>query len=412
MRNAFAWVLVWLLFNAVAISSASAQDGSSVPVDTIPKRVFKRLDIFPAISYAPETKLTLGVIGIKYFDLSKGDLSTPISNLEFLGVYTLNKQIVFETRWEVFTRQRQWRTRGEAFFNRYPDRNYGIGNDAAVLVLKQNDNGGQDTVNYMFYTSDRIKVSPVVLRKIRPNLYAGVQYDMEYLFNMKTHTDEYFYVQADSVNIQRLPVAGVRSGIGFQVLYDNRERVINPLKGTVIELNNLNYGKFVGSDYRFTLLSVDARHYINTFKNQTLALRAVGMLEFTDDQIPMRALGRVGGHKFIRGYFKGTYQDKNMLAFETEYRLPFWPEGTKAKLWQVWKRLGIVGFVSGAQVFHEASDVRLDGFNLAVGCGLRVLFNPQSRVNLRFDYAFGLRNDSDGPGKRQRGFYFFLGEAF
>ncbi len=412
MKNLFLCSLVCLIVNVVEISRAGAQSSTPARADTFPKREFKRLDIFPAISYSPETKLTLGAIGIKYFDLSKDDLSTPISNLEFLGVYTLNKQIVVETRWEVFTRQRQWRTRGEAFFNRYPDRNYGIGNDAAVLVAKQNDSGGADTVNYMFYTSDRIKVSPVVLRKIRPSLYAGVQYDMEYLFNMTIHTDQYVYLQSDSVNIQRLPVAGVRSGIGFQVLYDNRERVITPLKGTVIELNNLNYGRFVGSDYQFTLLSVDARHYINTFKNQTLALRAVGAMEFTDDQIPMRALPRVGGHKFIRGYFKGTYQDYNMLAFETEYRLPFWPEGTKSKLWQVWKRLGIVGFVSGAQVFHETSDVRLDGFNLAVGGGLRILFNPQSRVNLRFDYAFGLRNDSDGPGKRQSGFYFFLGEAF
>ena len=92
--------------------------------------------------------------------------------------------------------------------------------------------------------------------------------------------------------------------------------------------------------------------------------------------------------------------------------MPFWPEGTTAKLWQIWKRLGIVGFISGAQVFHETSDFQIDAFNIAMGGGLRILFNPQSRVNIRIDYAIGLSKGSDGINKRQRGLYFNLGEAF
>ena len=46
------------------------------------------------------------------------------------------------------------------------------------------------------------------------------------------------------------------------------------------------------------------------------------------------------------------------------------------------------------------------------GGGLRILLNKTSRANIRIDYAVALRNNSDGPGKRQSGFYFFLGEAF
>lgn len=380
--------------------------------DTTLKRDYKKLDIFPAISYSPETSLTLGAIGIAYFDLSKGDLSTPVSNVEFLGVYTLKQQIAVETKWEVFSKGKKWRTRGDGFFNRYPDRNYGMGNTAGALVVEVDEAGARDTLNYLNFNSDRIKFTPAILRQIRPNLYLGLSYDMEHLYNMRYMADEYYFLNADSAYIQGLAVDGTRSGIGLQLLFDNRDRIINPLKGSLIELNNLNYGRFVGSDYRFNVVSLDARQYINTFKNQTLALRVLGTMEFTDDQIPMRAMGRVGGHKFIRGYFKGTYQDHNMLAFESEYRLPLWQEGTNAKLWQVWKRLGVVGFVSGAQVFHNTADFQWDNFNLAVGGGIRVLFNPQSRVNLRFDYAVGLRKGSDGPGERQSGFYFFLGEAF
>ena len=44
------------------------QAGQDSVQQTTGPRDFKRLDIFPAISYAPETKLTLGAIGFLYFD--------------------------------------------------------------------------------------------------------------------------------------------------------------------------------------------------------------------------------------------------------------------------------------------------------------------------------------------------------
>ncbi|MBK7940249.1 MAG: BamA/TamA family outer membrane protein [Lewinellaceae bacterium] len=207
-------------------------------------------------------------------------------------------------------------------------------------------------------------------------------------------------------------MAGFRSGAGFQVLYDNRDNVINPLRGTLIEFNNRYYAKWLGSDFAFSSYSLEMRQYVNPWKNHTLALRGYMSVAYTDDAVPLRALSRVGGHKFIRGYFKGTYQDRHMLAFEAEYRLPLWREGEPSKLWQVWKRIGIVGFLGGAQVFHDADVVKWSRFNLAAGGGLRILLNKSSRANIRIDYAVALRDDSDGPGKRQRGFYFFLGEAF
>jgi hypothetical protein len=62
--------------------------------DSIPS-TFRRFDVFPAISYSPETKLTLGVIGYAYFDWRGGDLATPLSFVEFLAVYTTANQILF-----------------------------------------------------------------------------------------------------------------------------------------------------------------------------------------------------------------------------------------------------------------------------------------------------------------------------
>ena len=46
-------------------SFSIAQDTASISSS----RSFKKMDIFPAISYAPETRLTLGGIGYYYLDL-------------------------------------------------------------------------------------------------------------------------------------------------------------------------------------------------------------------------------------------------------------------------------------------------------------------------------------------------------
>ena len=413
MKKPNAWLSPFLFAGLLLTAPASGQPATADSLGSAkPAGKTNRLDIFPAISYSPETKLTLGVIGIAYLDLRKGDPGTPLSTVEFLAVYTLAKQVLLESRWEVFGSGRRWRTRGEVLFQRYPDRNYGIGNDASVQVVEVSDDGSRDTFNYLGFNSNRIKFSPVVLRKVRRNLYFGLQADLETLYRYKELPDRYYFASADSSLVQDLPVAGFRSGFGFQVLYDNRDNVINPLRGTLIEFNDRHYAKWLGSDFAFSSYSLELRQYVNPWKNHTLALRGYAGLEYTDDAVPLRALSRVGGHKFIRGYFKGTYQDRHMLVFEAEYRLPFWREGDPSRLWQVWKRIGVVGFLGGAQVFHDGDAIKWSRFNLAAGGGLRILLNKTSRANIRIDYAVALRDDSDGPDKRQRGFYFFLGEAF
>jgi len=101
-----------------------------------------------------------------------------------------------------------------------------------------------------------------------------------------------------------------------------------------------------------------------------------------------------------------------MVAFETEYRVPFWNEDNIAPFHKFWKRLGVVAFFSGAQVYGERGSLGPDRFNFAVGGGLRILFNAESTVNLRIDYAVGLSPNSNGPDQRQTGLYFNLGESF
>ena len=399
MKN---WIIYLLLFwGAIKLPAQT---------DTFP-RTFKKIDIFPAISYTPETSLTLGAIGYYYFDLARENSSTNLSNVNFLAAYTLAKQIAIELRWDIFTDNNLWRTRGETFYNRYPDRNYGLGNEAALLIVDV-DGDQYDTLNYVQFDSDRIKFSPIIQRRLGKNWYLGLQGDLEYLFRMRPTSDLYYPLNDASTDLLDFPVEGLRVGLGVNMLFDSRDNIFNSYSGTYIEFSNYFYNKTFGSDFDFCSFLVDGRTFINVKKNHTLALRGVANLRFSDDAIPLRALSRVGGHKFIRGYFKGTYQDNHLLAFEMEYRWPLWNEHLNAPGWQIWKRMGLVAFIGGAEVFHELDDFQINQFNLAAGGGVRFLLNKATRLNIRIDYGVGFAKNSDGLGKRQSGLYFYLAEAF
>ncbi len=372
---------------------------------------FRRFDVFPAISYSPETKLTLGVIGYAYFDWRGGDAATPVSFLEFLAVYTTAGQVLFENRAEFFSPQRKWRLRGEFLLQRYPDRNYGFGNDAGTLV-EQTLDGETEVVNYLQFNSDRVRFAPAGLRRVGKHLWVGALLDLESLFNYRDIPDAYRYLDADSVRIREMPVDGFRCGIGPQLLFDSRDNQINARSGWFVQADARYNGAWLGSAYTYNQYNADVRYFFTPFRNHSIALRALGALTY--GEAPLRGMVRIGGHRAVRGYFRGTYVDRHALAWETEYRLPLWRDDAVAqtKLWQVWRRLGLVVFCSGAQTFNEQQGLAANRFNLAAGGGLRILFNPKSRVNIRVDYAVGLSPDSAGPGERQSGLYLYLGEAF
>ncbi|NNC95360.1 MAG: BamA/TamA family outer membrane protein [Chitinophagales bacterium] len=376
-------------------------------------RDFQRISVFPAISYTPETKITLGAIGYYFMDLSKGGKKSDLSNINFLIIYTTAKQVAIESKFELYFDSNNWRSRGEIFYNHYPDRNYGVGNDASVSIAeyRSGPENPPDTINYLSVNTDRIKFSPTLLRLIKPNLYLGLQTDIEYIYNYRP-LYKHKYLDGDSTLISEFSANGLRSGIGLQMLFDSRDNILNPLKGYLVEFGSMHYGSVTLSDFSFNSYRIDARAYYNPVLNHTIALQTV--FDFREGEGPyaLRTLGRIGGRDFLRGYFQGTYQDLTLLGFQIEYRLPFWREEQESKLWQIWKRLGIAVFAGTAQVAEVPSDISLDRFRSSVGGGLRVLFSKESRVNIRIDYAVGLAKNSDGNGKRQKGLYFYLSEAF
>jgi outer membrane protein assembly factor BamA len=303
-------------------------------------------------------------------------------------------------------------------FARYPNRNYGLGNDADARVVEYELFEGQardsTTNNYKRYSIMWFNFRLGALRELTNHLYGGIIADVEYVWNFEELADSVHITQGKT-EIESLEknTLGLRAGLGLNLIWDTRDYILSSSSGSFINLSAIYYGSYLRSKYDYYTISMDARTYINLVGRQTLALRGLVSFRGTNEEsLPLRGLSKVGGSNLVRGYFNGTYQNNNLIAFETEYRIPFWKEDNLGPIYHYWKRLAMTVFASGAQVFGPNEHLNASAFNFAAGAGLRVLFNEQSRTYLRIDYAFGLTPNSNGTGKSQRGLYFTFGEAF
>ncbi len=409
--------LLRFLLLLLLLIGVSRPDGFCQTAGTKGGRV-RKFDVFPAIGYSPETKLTLGALGYYYPDLKTEDSTTVQSYINFLGLYTFANQVLLRTNWELFTDGNKMRYMGGMEFARYPNRNYGLGNDAHARVNEYELLGGQanDSTlqNYKRYSIMWFNIKPGVLWEMADHLYGGAIADVEYVWNLEGLADSVSITQGKA-EIEQLEnnTLGLRSGLGLNLIWDTRDYILSSSSGSFVNLSAMYYGSYLGSDYDYYTLSLDARTYLNTVGRHTLALRGLMSLRGTSDEsLPLRGLSKVGGSNLSRGYFSGTFQNNNMIAFDVEYRIPFWKADNLGPIYHYWKRLAMTVFASGAQVYGPGESHDAAAFNFAAGAGLRILFNEQSRTYLRMDYAFGLRPNAGGPGNFQRGFYFTFGEAF
>ena len=191
-----------------------------------------------------------------------------MSNLQTLAVYTTANQVLIDAKWNLFTRNENFVLTGRAFYHIYPDRHYGYGNNANNLVeLYDKEKGEEFTTNYLLFKTQRIHFSPVILRRLTKNLYAGLQYEYENLFDFKVIPDSIITI---SNGIMDVPVTGPRSGLGWNITYDSRTNPVNPEKGHFIQFQNWFFSEIFGSQYTYSVFRVDARTYPRILKITTL----------------------------------------------------------------------------------------------------------------------------------------------
>ena len=326
---------------------------------------------FPFIFYTPETKMGFGGTVVTMFRLSEGGEQEQPSSLSPIFVYTQKNQIIALLETELFLGAGRFRVNGDLGYSKFPNTIWGIGNDTP-------DDLEEDYTPRLVYANAQFQ------RRIASGWYLGGR--IEFARRRLVETDSTGLLAAGL-----LPGtdAGMLLSGGLLITWDTRDNTVNPKRGGYRQVRALMNDSAFGSDYDFSRYSVDLRQYVSISPGHVLALRGLGVASVGTQ--PFDVLPQLGGESLVRGYYGGRYRDRNLVAFQAEYRA------------HVWWRFGAIGFVSAGRVAHNIGDFGLSDFWPAAGFGLRFLLAPDEGLNLRADWGFG---------RGSSGFYLGMGEVF
>ncbi|MBE0713894.1 MAG: BamA/TamA family outer membrane protein, partial [Candidatus Aminicenantes bacterium] len=338
---------------------ASAQDiqaGGAEKEAINSKDAFKaHLIALPFIYYSPETKLAFGGGGILNFRAGRNKEQTRASTVWAFGTYTLARQFQIVVKPEIYFERNRFFLSGNLRYERTPQDFFGIGNDMPSTAKES-------------YTPRIMTVQVGVKKKFLGHLFAGVQYDFEQMTMENVEPDG--LLSSGSLTGSR---GGLLSGFGISLDWDTRDGVLYPRKGVFFELTADTYGAGTGSDFSFTSLKLDCREYFHVAPDHVLALQAY--IRSNSGDVPFHKLAMLGGESLMRGYYKGRFRDKDILAVQAEYRV------------MVTKRIGVVGFAGLADVFPDFSEFKLKTIKYSVGTGVRYMINKREGTTLRMDMA-------------------------
>lgn len=336
------------------------------------KNVYKpRLIAIPFIYYSPETKLAFGGGGVLNFRAGRNKEQTRASTVWAFGTYNLARQFQVVVKPEIYFERNSFFLSGNLRYERTPQNFFGIGNDMPSTAEES-------------YTPRIVTVQVGVKKKFLGHLFAGVQYDFEKMTMEKVEPGG--VLDSGSITGSR---GGLLSGFGVSLDWDTRDGVLYPRKGVFFQLTADTYGAMTGSDFAFTSLKLDCREYFLVAPDQVLALQAY--IRSTAGEVPFHKLAFLGGESIMRGYYKGRFRDKDILAVQAEYRV------------LVTKRIGVVGFAGLADIFPAFAEFKLKTIKYSVGTGVRYMVNKREGTTLRLDMAWG---------KASFGLYVTAQEAF
>jgi hypothetical protein len=333
-----------------------------------------RYILFPMLVKSPEYKWGVGAAGIYYFKI-RPDSLTRTSNVKLVSFVTVRKQVVLASESNIYFPHEDFILHLIVSASHFPDKFWGLGNTTPSSAEED-------------YTISQYDIYPQLIRKIRPNLFAGINYEFQNVFRFQ-YDNKQGESLFDTENIAGRYGSKI-SGTGIVLCWDSRNNAFSPSKGFYIQYFVNAYRDFIGSDYNFNIQNLDVRKYFDLHHDRVLAFQ-LNMIA-ASGSIPIRDFSVMGTNMYMRGYYEGRYQDRNLIAFQTEFRTP------------VYKRWGAVLFTGIGKVGPNlASVVNGQGLKPSVGIGLRFSLNKKEKLNLRIDAGFG---------KHSQGTYINLAEAF
>ncbi|WP_194778502.1 BamA/TamA family outer membrane protein [Pararhodonellum marinum] len=334
-----------------------------------------QLLIYPTLAYAPETSWEIGFSSL-YVYYAKRDTTNRLSEINGFTFFTLENQYGIWFDHAIYGDKENWFFLGRLRFQSFPLFYHGIGPDSPADYLALVD-------------GNQILVKERVLRKVRKNLYFGLEVDFQRFNRVE------FIPNSEQVDFD-LPIGyegSTNLGLGAGLVYDNRHNVLNVRNGFFSELGLIRSGQAF-SDFSFTSVISDTRIFRPIGTRNVLAAQLLG--QFNSGNVPFNQMALLGGESIMRGYYFGRFRDKNQIASQVEMRfLPLKLGFTD--------RIGAAVFAGAGTVFPEFSQLSLDKFVWSAGGGLRFLLFPKKDIYTRLDFAVT---------REGNGFYLFIGEAF
>ena len=294
--------------------------------------------------------------------------TTFISSANFAPYLNFRGRFGLPVRSSIWTKNNTWNIQGDIRFLVYPQNTWGLGDT--------NSYKNRTLIDYRY-----IRFYQAALKRIRPHLFVGLGYDLDYRFNIVSDDT--------SINLKQFTgyaygTSGhsVSSGVTLNVLYDTRNKDIYPFPGFYANIVYRLNPVFLGNTNYWSSLLIDVRKYIplNPSKRSQQNTLAFWSYYWTalNNGTPYLDLPSTGWDEYnrsARGFDQNRYRGKSLFYFETEYRRDLRADG-------------LFGFV----VYSNVNTVSGTGtmfktYHPGGGAGLRVKFSKASNTNFGMDYG-------------------------
>ena len=235
-------------------------------------------------------------------------------------------------------------------------------------------NNQDSLTDYETYTREPFEISSILSRGFTKTLVAsmGLKYKTISSYNFAINGE---LIKTDNDFNNRF----IRTlSILVTIRWDSRNNFINPVKGTVLQMDADYAPKLSFNNEDYLKLGLTFQNYLPLFEPQIVfASRLVGQIIFPDN-VPIQLQLPIGGNNTLRGLPQDRYLSASTLIINNEIRFPIW-----------WRFGGIVGLdvgCTGSTTDYEFWNPQLSGWIVNPVLGLRFFMD---NFIVRFDVGFG-----------------------
>jgi outer membrane protein assembly factor BamA len=312
----------------------------------------------PKLSYSSERGAGFGLQGLHPFEWPGGTDCPRTSDIRLKGRVTTKGQTEAEAtvnlRWGA---DETYYIRTKLEYHNLAQRFYGLGPDTPVD-------------NKEIYQPQDLLAYVELFRKAFLDLKVGVRCEFEKIKLLETEPGGLL----ETDNITGTSGKSI-FGAGVLLDWDTRDSKYSPASGSHYQFLALWFADEFGSEHSFNNFNIDLRNYFSITHDHVLATQF--FIYSARGNPPFWRYAALGGRAHTRGYHKGRYLDRMLLAFQGEYRFP------------VWWRFGLVGFAGLGDVGPSLKLLKLEHMRPTVGGGIRFQYDTSDKINARLDIATG-----------------------